>query len=181
MNIFNSTEDRINYLMLMSESADKHSLQINAYCLMDNHIHMIVTPPTVESLAKGIGDAHKRFTRRQNLKTDTRGYLFQGRFFSNAMDDDYANKAFTYIHYNPVRARMVAAPEDYIWSSAAFHMGQVAYDPLVKHRSLVPQNKYNLTEADIEEFERKIGGNRALGKFPKEMGTQKLLCPQRAA
>ena len=98
---------------------------------MTNHVHLIVIPLHGHSLAKGIGEAHKRYTRSINFREGARGYLFQGRFFSCPLDVDYLLPAVRDALGNPVRAGLVAQPWDYQWSSARWAMGLMEKDPLV--------------------------------------------------
>ena len=81
---------------------------------MSNHVHLIAVPKEEESLALGIGWAHQAYTRRINFRENWRGYLWQGRFFSSALDETYLWAAIRYIERNPVRARMVEG-----WQAAA--------------------------------------------------------------
>ncbi|MGH8544076.1 MAG: transposase [Gammaproteobacteria bacterium] len=88
-------------------------------------------------LARAIGEAHRRYTRMKNFAEGVRGYLFQGRFGSCVLDESHLLAAARYIELNPVHAGMVAKAEEYAWSSAQFHLGLLAADPLVKDRTLL--------------------------------------------
>ena len=131
MDVFFSDEDRTTYLDLLAEQGGRYGIQFLAWCLMTNHVHLIVVPLHEHSLAKGIGEAHKRYTRSINFREGARGYLFQGRFFSCPLDVDYLLPAVRYVLGNPVRAGLVAQPWDYQWSSARWSMGLMEKDPLV--------------------------------------------------
>ena len=120
--VFFNDDDYYTYLELMAEWCRKSGVEIWAYCLMPNHVHLITLPQSEDSLAKGIGEAHKRYTRMINFREKWRGYLWQGRFASFPMDERYLLVAARYIELNPVRARLVDKPEDYKWSSAAAHL-----------------------------------------------------------
>lgn len=136
MDVFDSDEDRYVYLGFLSEEAKRFGLDIHAWCLMTNHVHFVATPQTETSLARGFGEAHRRYTRMKNLALQVRGYLFQGRFNSSVLDENHLLAAVRYIEMNPVKAGMVAFAWDYPWSSAAFHTGKKDSDPLVKDRSM---------------------------------------------
>ena len=82
MDVFFSDNDRKAYLGFLAEQAQAHGVKYLAWCLMTNHVHLIAIPANEGSLAKGIGEAHKRYTRAINFREGWRGYLFQGRFFS---------------------------------------------------------------------------------------------------
>jgi putative transposase len=115
--LFFSDPDRGEYLRLLAEQGRRYGLLYVAWCLMPNHVHLIVIPETETSLAKGIGEAHKAYTRRINFRQATRGYLFQGRFASCPLDERHLFAAVRYALRNPVRAGLVADPADYPWST----------------------------------------------------------------
>jgi len=136
MDIFHSDKDRNQYLQFIKEESEKHDLEILAWCLMTNHVHFVVIPHTEESLSRGFGEAHKRYTRMKNFKDHVRGYLFQGRFGSCVLDERHLLAAMRYVDNNPVAAGMVKHAWQYKWSSAAYHVGDVKKDVLVKSRNL---------------------------------------------
>jgi len=103
-----------------------------AYCLMTNHVHVIAVPERADSLARGIGEAHRRYTRGVNQREGVTGYLFQGRFSSCALDEAHLISAVRYVERNPVRAGLVRCAWRYRWSSAAYHVGLRRTDPLVR-------------------------------------------------
>ena len=84
---FFAEEDYRAYLHLMSEWCSKHGVDIWAYCLMPNHVHLIGVPQSIEGLARAIGEAHRRYTRRVNFREGWRGHLWQGRFASYVLDE----------------------------------------------------------------------------------------------
>jgi putative transposase len=134
--IFSSDEDRHQYLQYIQEESARHDLEILAWCLMTNHVHFVAVPYTEESLARGFGEAHKRYTRMKNFRDDVRGYLFQGRFGSCVLDERHLLAAVSYVENNPVTAGMVKHAWQYKWSSAAYHVGVVKKDILVKSKNL---------------------------------------------
>jgi len=115
-------EDYPNYLDLMAAACIEHGLEVWAWCLMPNHVHLVVVPHAPEGLALGIGRAHWRYTRAINFRENWRGYLWQGRFSSCPMDGPHTLAAARYIERNPVRAGLVAQAWDWPWSSAAAHV-----------------------------------------------------------
>jgi putative transposase len=134
MDIFYRDKDRKEYLFLMNRQAERYGLEFVCYCLMTNHVHLLVIPEREDSLRLGIGEAHRLYTRYINFREKTRGYLFQGRFFSCPMDDPYFITAARYVERNPVRAKICESAEDHQWSSARFHLGKINKDPLIKYR-----------------------------------------------
>ncbi len=136
MDVFFSATDREEYLHLLHEQSEKAGIRYLAYCLMTNHIHLLAIPEKPDSLAKGIGEAHRRYTRMINFRENVRGFLFQGRFSSCPVyTDRYLLASVRYIAQNPVKARLVKFPWNYAWSSAGFHCGEVSSDPLVSDSS----------------------------------------------
>lgn len=120
--VFFDDENRRFYLGLLAKYGKKYGIDYLAYCLMGNHVHLVAVPSHEISLAKGIGDAHKAYTRVINERQEWTGYLWQGRFISFPMEESYLYPAFRYVEMNPVRAKLVQRPEEYRWSSARFHI-----------------------------------------------------------
>ncbi len=131
MPIFSSDNDRLDYLHLLAKQGQKHGLTFLAWCLMSNHVHLIAVPEETHSLSRGIGEAHRQYTRLINFRDGVRGYFFQGRFFSCPLDRKRLLAAARYILRNPVRAGLVAKSGDYLWSSARWYLGMASQDLLV--------------------------------------------------
>ena len=136
MPTFFSGEDYGAYLSLMSEWCLKCRVEIWAYCLMPNHVHFIAVPEKDEGLRRGIGEAHRRYSRMINFRENWRGHLWQGRFSSFPMDETYLLAAARYIEMNPVRAHLAPDAASWRWSSARAHLEGVD-DQLVKVRPLL--------------------------------------------
>ncbi len=119
---FFSDNDYRLYLDLMAEWCGQCGVEIWAYCLMGNHVHLIAVPESEEALGLAIGEAHRRYTRQVNFRQGWRGHLWQGRFASFPMDQHYLAAAARYVELNPVRARLAKRPEDHSWSSARAHL-----------------------------------------------------------
>jgi putative transposase len=105
----------------MSEWTTRCGVEIWAYCLIPNHIHLIAVPQSEDDLLWATGETHRRCTRHINFLKNWRGHLWQGRFASNVMDESYLIVAARYIELNPVRAGLVSQPTEYRWSSANAH------------------------------------------------------------
>ena len=108
-----------------------------AYCLMPNHVHLILTPQTPEGLGRALGKAHRRYSAFVNARMRVTGHLFQARFSSVVMDEDHLMAAARYVALNPVRAQLVARAEDWRWSSVSAHLagrddGLVEVAPLLE-------------------------------------------------
>ncbi len=119
---FFSADDYRLYKNLMAEWCQRCGVEIWAYCLMPNHVHMIAVPEHEDSLSRAIGEAHRRYTVAINSREDWRGFLWQGRFASAVMDEQYLLTAARYVELNPVRARLRRRPETHPWSSARAHL-----------------------------------------------------------
>ena len=122
-NVFFTDEDRHVYLQWLKDYAEKYKVDILAYCLMTNHVHIIAVPATEEGLQQVFKPLHMRYAQRINRAQGWKGHLWQGRFFSSSLDDAYLWAAIRYVERNPVRAKMVRKAENYPWSSAAAHCG----------------------------------------------------------
>lgn len=120
--VFFSDKDKYTYLKLLRENANKAHITFLAYCLMDNHVHLIAIPQQTSSLAQGIGETHRNYSRMVNQREGWTGYLWQGRFLSYPLDQCHLYAAIRYVERNPVEAGLVSNPADYIWSSAAAHI-----------------------------------------------------------
>ncbi len=134
---FFCNEDYEAYLTLMTEWCSRCSVEVWAYCLMPNHVHLIVVPASEDGLRRAIGEAHRRYTRRVNFREGWRGHLWQGRFASFVLDDYHLLAATRYVELNPVAAKMVRRPWRYRWSSAAAHVdrgddGLVTVGPMLE-------------------------------------------------
>ena len=136
--IFFSDEDRTAYLDLIAQACKAQGTACLAWCLMDNHIHLILVPQSEDGLRATLGEAHRRYSRRINFREGWRGFLFQGRFASYPMDDAHLLAAVRYVENNPVAAGMVARAEDWAWSSARSHIAgkRAGDDPLTDVRAL---------------------------------------------
>lgn len=130
--IFFGDEDRAAYLALVRAGCAANGVRCLAWCLMDNHVHLILVPEDTDGLRGALAEAHRHYTRHVNFREGWRGYLFQGRFASYPMDDAHLMAAVRYVENNPVAAGMVDEAEAYRWSSAASHLAgkRVAGDPL---------------------------------------------------
>jgi putative transposase len=136
--VFFSDEDRHAYLAEVAAASSASGTGCLAWCLMDNHVHLILVPRTADGLRRALGEAHRRYSRRINFREGWRGYLFQGRFASYPMDEAHLMAAVRYVENNPVAAGMVSRAEEWRWSSARSHIAgrRVAGDPLTDVGSL---------------------------------------------
>ncbi len=130
-------EDYQAYIALMSEWCQKCSVEVWAYCLMPNHVHLIAAPESEDGLRRGIGEAHRRYSRMINFRENWRGHLWQGRFASFPMDQNYLLAAALYVEMNPVWANLATDAAAWPWSSVQAHLaakddGLVKVSPLLE-------------------------------------------------
>lgn len=121
--VFFSDGDYLTYKLWLREYAVKHALEILAYCLMTNHVHLVVIPRIRDSMQLSLRYLHMRYAQRVNRTKGWKGHVWQGRYFSSALDEPYCWSAIRYVERNPVRAGMVRRAENYPWSSARAHCG----------------------------------------------------------
>lgn len=115
-------EDYALYRDLMIEALAAHAVTCWAWCLMPNHVHLVLEPAGEAGLAGALKHAHQRYTRAINAREKWTGFLWQGRFGSCAMDEGHALAAVRYVELNPVKAGLVERAQDWRWSSARFHV-----------------------------------------------------------
>lgn len=118
--IFADDDDRRDYLSRLAFYCAKFGFRLLAYCLMTNHIHLAIRrgPAPLSRVMAGL---HSSYTQWFNRRHGRVGHLFQGRYKSFLVQEDrYLQALVRYIHLNPVRARIVARPANYPWSSDRF-------------------------------------------------------------
>jgi len=120
--IFFEDGDQDVYCDMLAEQTRKAGVEVWAYCLMPNHVHLILCPRDKTGLSQAIGAAHKRWANFVNGRGRWRGHLFDNRFASVALDDRHLISAVRYVALNPVRARLVGRAEDWTWSSTRAHL-----------------------------------------------------------
>ena len=134
--VFFGDDDYAAYRDLLAEGCRAAGVAVWAYCLMPNHVHLILAPRDADGLRAALGEAHRRYTRHVNFREGWRGYLWQGRFASFPMDQRHLLACARYVELNPVRAGLARRARDWRWSSARAHLagsddGLVAVEPLL--------------------------------------------------
>ncbi len=105
--IFGKDEQKRFFLESLKMQGEDQTIDIVAYCIMDNHVHIVVKANIID-LAKAIKRINIKYAMNFNQKRDRIGHVFQDRFKSEAIEDDkYLIQAIRYIHNNPVAAKMV--------------------------------------------------------------------------
>ncbi|CAN5159583.1 transposase [soil metagenome] len=120
--IFFEDGDHAVYCALLAEQMRKHDVEVWAYCLMPNHVHLILTPAHEAGLGRALGEAHRRYASFINARSRWVGHLFQNRFSSAPMDEGHLISAVRYVSLNPVRAGLAARAEAWPWSSVRAHL-----------------------------------------------------------
>lgn len=135
MRVFYSPDDYRLYLRLLAAGLGRYGVEVWAYCLMPNHVHFIVIPHDVDSLARLFHSVHRTYAELVNRRSGWVGHLWQQRFSSFPMDEGHVFNGARYVLLNPVRAGMVEQPEEWWPSSAAAHLG-LRSDPVVRLEGL---------------------------------------------
>lgn len=123
--IFLAPADYEQYFRGLVECRTRRPFRLVAYCLMSNHVHLVLqaVPPT--SLSDIMHDLSLSYTRYFNARYGRVGQLYQGRFYSSFIDRDaYLLEVTRYVHLNPVRAQLVRHPAEYSWSSYPSYVGR---------------------------------------------------------
>jgi putative transposase len=148
--IFKDDNDRRRFLDILGEVVDRYNWLCYAWCLMDNHYHLLIE--TLDSnLSLGMRHLNGVYTQSFNRIHGRTGHLFQGRYKSIIVDKEgYLLELSRYVVLNPVRAEMVRRPEDYKWSSFRMTAGQIQRKPLLEAEWLLAQFGKTLGEARAE-------------------------------
>ena len=126
--------DYLAYLDYLHTFAARFRCSVHAYCLMTNHVHLLITPRTSDGCALLMKHLGQHYVQRINARLQRIGTLWQGRFFSCLVPSErYALSCYRYIELNPVEAGMVRHPRDYRWSSYGFNALGAADDSLSPH------------------------------------------------
>jgi putative transposase len=122
--IFAAPGDYLRYLATLRELKIRYGVAVHAFCLMTNHVHLLMTPREADGLGKVMKRLAGRQTRHNNRLEGRTGTLWEGRYKSSVVQrDDYLLACCRYIELNPVRARIVTDPQDYRWSSCRYRLG----------------------------------------------------------
>lgn len=159
-NIFDNKESKRYFIDCMKNLEDEGELKLVAWCLMDNHVHLVakVSPEKLETAFKRLNIKYAMFYHRKNNST---GHVFQGRFKSDPIESDESLiNVIRYVHNNPVKAKLVKKPMDYQWSSYQDYLKQPSKDITGFVWRLFSQNnasykKFHEIEDDQEYMEIK--------------------------
>ena len=119
-------QDRSVFLTLLAHVIDRFGWRCHAYCLMDNHYHLLIETPR-PNLSQGMRQLNGRYTQTSNRRHHRVGHLFQGRFTAILVEKDaHLLELCRYVVLNPVRAKMVTHPRLWRWSSYRATAGELA-------------------------------------------------------
>ncbi len=124
--VLNTDVDREVYLSLLQENLARNRASLMGYCLMSNHVHLVMVPDRADALAAALKQTHGRYAAYWNTKHGSSGHVWQGRYYSCPLDQPHLWEALRYTELNPVRAGMVTEADAWTWSSAAVHCGMTA-------------------------------------------------------
>ena len=175
--IFKSQRDRKKFLTYLESATQRYDARIHAYCLMDNHYHLLIETPSgnLPQIMRHINGAYATYF---NVKHKRFGHLLQGRYKAILVDMDvYAKELSRYIHLNPIRAKRVERLEHYQWSSYLEYIGRIKLQPWIvrdfilsyfgQEVKIAQQNYLKFVEAKLgEEYKspfRKVVGSTILG------------------
>lgn len=135
---FFTAEDYLLYLELLREVSDLFDLRVHAYCLMTNHIHLLLTPTQSENLSPAMKRLTQIYVQRINRLYSRSGPLWAGRYKTALVGTDrYLLSCYRYIELNPVRAKMVSDPSQYPWSSYKFNAGLCPSSLVTPHEAFL--------------------------------------------
>jgi putative transposase len=134
---FFSDADYALYRDLLAASCRSAGVEIWAWVLMPNHVHLILRPSDSDGLRRALAQVHRRYAGHIHARERRSGHFWQGRFGAVAMDEDHLVAAARYVALNPVRARLVERAQDWRWSSVHAHLagsddGMTAIAPLLE-------------------------------------------------
>ncbi len=159
-----------------------NGVEVWSYCLMPNHVHLILAPSDDTGLSRAVGETHRRYSGYINARLRVTGHLFQGRFGCVAMDESHLMAAFRYVALNPVKAKLAATAADWPWSSSPAHLrrqddGLVTVSPLLDRVDRFadflevpadPEQVAALTKG--QTIGRPLMGDQELGELEKRLG-----------
>jgi putative transposase len=156
--VFFSAIDYASYRDLLSEAAREARVSVWAWCLMPNHVHLILAPASEDGLRRALARTHRAYAGMIQARRKKTGHFWQGRFGAVVMDEPHLAAAFRYVTLNPVRARLVPRAEDWPWSSARAHLG-IGDDPLT---DIAPARSRFSRFADLLEADEDVSATSRL-------------------
>jgi putative transposase len=137
---FFGDDDYALYRDLLAAACREAGVEVWAWCLMPNHVHLILVPADADGLRRALSRTHRRYAGAIQARRRRTGHFWQGRFGSVVLDEDHLAAAVRYVSLNPVRARLVGRPEDWRWSSVRAHL-HGKHDGLTTRRPVLERFK----------------------------------------
>ncbi|RUU59786.1 transposase [Mesorhizobium sp. M2C.T.Ca.TU.002.02.1.1] len=155
--VFFGPRDYELYRDLLVEHCRAADVGIWAWCLMPNHVHLILTPTDPDGLRRALAKVHRVYAGTIHARQKKTGHFWQGRFGAVAMDEDHLLAALRYVGLNPVRAKLVEQAADWPWSSARAHLtgkadGVTDLKP-IQDRLPSPVGLFDPVETDVAAFD----------------------------
>jgi putative transposase len=154
--VFHRPADYERYLSTLQEFRQKYAVKLYAYCLMTNHVHLLLAPASETGIAQLMKRVAGRYTRYYNRRAARSGTLWEGRYRSSLVERDrYLLACCRYIELNPVRAGLVVDPRQYAWSSCAHRFsgdaeGWIDPDPCYTAMGSTPEERRATYAAYLE-------------------------------
>jgi putative transposase len=170
------------YRDLLAENCRAAGVEVWAWCLMPNHVHLILVPADPDGLRRALARVHRAYAGIIQARRKRTGHFWQGRFGAVAMDEQHLAAALRYVSLNPVRARLVQRPQDWRWSSTRAHLrnkddGVTALKPVRDRFPRFADLLANEAEADLfshlraaESVGRPLGDDRFLARLERLTG-----------
>lgn len=171
--IFMTKRDRLKFFEYLGSANERYNAVIHAYCLMDNHYHLLLETPS-GNLPQVMHHINGAYTTYFNVKRGRSGHLLQGRYRSILVDkDEYAKELSRYIHLNPVRANMVSVPEDYEWSSYNQYIGKNKPEGWLARDFILGYfgGKYSTAQKGYKDFVTRLVGQEYESPLNAVMGS----------
>lgn len=162
-NIFRNDEDKNRFLATIAKAREKYNFFVYAYCLMDNHIHLLINDNgnDISKLMKSVNVSYVSYFNRVYQRC---GHLFQDRFKSEMVKDDrYLLEVSRYIHNNPVKAKIVEKPEDFRWSSYNIYSGKADDEFGILETNMILDYFTGDKRKIISEYEKFVAKSELVG------------------
>jgi putative transposase len=154
------------YCSLLREHCVAAGVAVWAWCLMPNHVHLILVPADEDGLRRALSRVHRVYAGRIHERLQRTGHFWQGRFGCVAMDEEHLYAALRYVALNPVRAGLVARAQDWAWSSARAQLG-LGHDAITDIRATlerIPDFGALLAAAEHEEATMRLRRAESIGR-----------------
>jgi putative transposase len=155
------------YRDLLAENAAAAGVEVWAWVLMPNHVHLILVPPDPDALRRALAPTHRRYAGAIHARLNRTGHFWQGRFGCVAMDEAHLGAALRYVALNPVRARLAERASDWRWSSVHVHLGRVGADGLTTAepvRRRYPDFAELIAAGEDEAMSRRLRRAESIGR-----------------